>query len=123
MTKHKISLNQILYGPPGTGKTYNTINKAISIINPLFNLEQDRVVLKEEFNRLVKEGLIDFVTFHQSFSYEDFVEGIKPKTVVNTNEDESQMHDVVYEIEDGVFKQLCKKSIEQRQGKEIKEKK
>lgn len=123
MANHKISLNQILYGPPGTGKTYNTINKAISIINPSFDLSQNRVTIKKEFDNLVELGLIDFVTFHQSFSYEDFVEGIKPKTVEKKNEDESLIHDVIYEIEDGVFKRLCKRSIEQRQGEQIKDKK
>ncbi|SHI91782.1 McrB family protein [Flavobacterium terrae] len=94
-------LNQILYGPPGTGKTYHTINKAIEICNPSFNLEHDRKVLKDEFDRLVKEEQIVFTTFHQSMSYEDFIEGIKPKTVNNT---------VHYEIEDGLFKQICHKA-------------
>lgn len=110
MANQKISLNQILYGPPGTGKTYNTINKAIQIINPSFDLEQDRTIIKEEFNRLVENGSIRFVTFHQSFSYEDFVEGIKPVTVSSDAENGVVTKNVVYELEDGVFKQICKKS-------------
>ena len=102
----KMALNQILYGPPGTGKTYNTINKAISIINPDFDLTQDRQIVKKEFDRLVSDGLIVFTTFHQSMSYEDFIEGIKPITVDNK---------VLYTIEDGIFKNIAleanKKSI------------
>lgn len=107
MNDFKMPLNQILYGPPGTGKTYNTINYAIHIIDPSFDLEQDRSILKEEFNRLIQNGSIRFVTFHQSFSYEDFVEGIKPKTIRVVDEKGNKKQDIVYEIEDGVFKQLC----------------
>lgn len=97
-----IPLNQILYGPPGTGKTYNSINKAIEIINPNFDLTQDRETVKKEFDRLVAEGQIVFTTFHQSMAYEDFIEGIKPKI----DEDANENKQVVYEIEDGIFKRL-----------------
>lgn len=99
---YKSPLNQILYGPPGTGKTYNSINKAIEIINPSFDLSQDREIVKDEFDRLVKLGQIVFTTFHQSMSYEDFIEGIKPKVEEDVNENRQ----VVYEIEDGIFKRL-----------------
>ncbi len=102
----KAPLNQILYGPPGTGKTYNSINKAIAIINPDFDLNQDRKIVKEEFDRLVGLGQIVFTTFHQSMSYEDFVEGIKPKVEEDANENKQ----VVYEIEDGIFKRLANKA-------------
>lgn len=104
-TNH-MSLNQILYGPPGTGKTYNSINKAIAIINPDFDLTQDRKIVKEEFDHLVGLGQIVFTTFHQSMSYEDFVEGIKPKVEEDANENKQ----VVYEIEDGIFKRLANKA-------------
>jgi 5-methylcytosine-specific restriction endonuclease McrBC GTP-binding regulatory subunit McrB len=102
----KVSLNTILYGPPGTGKTYNSINKAIAIINPDFDLTQDRKIVKEEFDHLVGLGQIVFTTFHQSMSYEDFVEGIKPKVEEDANENKQ----VVYEIEDGIFKRLANKA-------------
>ena len=95
-------LNQILYGPPGTGKTYNTVNKAISIANPIFDLNQDRDILKKEYDRLVTANQIMFATFHQSMSYEDFIEGIKPKI----EEDENENKQVVYEVEDGIFKRI-----------------
>jgi 5-methylcytosine-specific restriction protein B len=94
------SLNQILYGPPGTGKTYNTVNKAIAIANPNFNLDQAREEIKIEFDRLMKEGQIVFTTFHQSMCYEDFIEGIKPQTTPDDNR-------VIYKVEPGIFKRLC----------------
>ena len=71
-------LNTILYGPPGTGKTYNTVNKAIQIANPDFDLNVERSEVKAEYDRLVKEGQIVFTTFHQNYTYEDFMIGIKP---------------------------------------------
>lgn len=93
-------LNTILYGPPGTGKTYNTINKALEIVDPEFyHLHRDdRVAIKKRFDELLNSNRIGFVTFHQSFSYEDFVEGLKATTENNQ---------VNYEIEDGIFKRLC----------------
>lgn len=102
--KKEIPLNQIFFGPPGTGKTHRTINEAIKIINPNFNLNQDRKTVKAEFDRLRKKGQIEFTTFHQSMSYEDFVEGIKPKNP------EKEGAPVNYVIEDGIFKQLCLKA-------------
>lgn len=100
----KMPLNQILYGPPGTGKTYHTINKALEIINDkdvkALNWN-DRSAVKTLFQKKVDKGQIVFTTFHQSMSYEDFVEGIKPKTV---NEQ------VVYEVEPGIFKSICDKA-------------
>ena len=98
-TEMNIPLNQILFGPPGTGKTYHTINEAIKIANPNFDLNQERGVVKAEYDRLLEVGQIVFTTFHQSMSYEDFVEGIKPS--INQNDD------VVYDVEDGVFKELA----------------
>ena len=74
--KMNIPLNQILYGPPGTGKTYNTVLKAMSIID---NTEYKDVsdeqysALKTRFDELKQAGQIEFVTFHQSYSYEEFV--------------------------------------------------
>ncbi len=94
------ALNTILYGPPGTGKTYNTINKALKIVDPEFYHlhNDDRVAIKKRFDELLNSHRIGFVTFHQSFSYEDFVEGLKATTENNQ---------INYEIEDGIFKRLC----------------
>jgi 5-methylcytosine-specific restriction protein B len=95
------TLNQILFGPPGTGKTYNTINKAIAIANPSFDLSKPRSEIKKEFDRLMKEGQIVFTTFHQSMNYEDFIEGIKPI------EPEKEGDPINYQIEYGIFRNLC----------------
>lgn len=106
MPKTSAPLNQILFGPPGTGKTYHTINKALAILDPECLAQHDddvspeaRKALKARFDELVKEGRIDFVTFHQSFSYEDFVEGIRAVTG-----EDSQLE---YKVEAGVFKRIC----------------
>ena len=107
----KPSLNQILYGPPGTGKTYNTINKAVQIANPDFEVDESlnsnekRKLIKNEYQRLVDFGQIVFTTFHQSMTYEDFIEGIKPSLFI-----EKEQTNVIYQIEDGVFKQICNKA-------------
>jgi len=101
------SLNQILFGPPGTGKTFNTINEALKIVDPSYfeTHQNDRKKLTERFKELLiknsdeNKGQIGFCTFHQSFSYEDFVEGIKPKTTDAKN--------IYYDIEPGIFKRIC----------------
>ncbi|WP_276166452.1 AAA family ATPase [Zobellia alginiliquefaciens] len=97
----ELPLNQILFGPPGTGKTYHTTNKAIEIVNPQFNLQQDRKEVKKEYDKLVKENRIVFTTFHQSMNYEDFIEGIKPQ---NPEEDVDFLK---YDVESGIFKKAC----------------
>lgn len=107
VSEREYPLNQILYGPPGTGKTHNAINHALAIatgkdLQELINAEKanpaNRRAAKDEFDELVKSGQIQFVTFHQSYSYEEFVEGIKPR--VNGS-------NVEYSIEDGIFKKIC----------------
>lgn len=100
---NNISLNQILYGSPGTGKTYHTIDKALEILGE--NLES-RDEKKAKFDEYVKNGQIVFTTFHQSYGYEEFVEGIKP---IIDNDENSQ--EVKYDVKDGIFKELCDKSL------------
>lgn len=97
-------LNQILYGPPGTGKTYHTIDKALEILGE--NLES-RDEKKVKFDEYVKDGQIVFITFHQSYGYEEFVEGIKPMMNNGANSRELK-----YEIKDGIFKDICNKALE-----------
>ncbi len=104
-----LSLNQILYGPPGTGKTYHTIDKALEILGE--NLES-RDEKKAKFDEYVKDGQIVFITFHQSYGYEEFVEGIKPKV------DKKELE---YEIQSGIFKKICEKALNNL-NKEIKNK-
>ncbi|EPV6054943.1 AAA family ATPase [Campylobacter jejuni] len=99
-----IPLNQILYGPPGTGKTYHTIDKALEILGE--NLES-RDEKKAKFDEYVRKGQIVFTTFHQSYGYEEFVEGIKP---IIDNDENSQ--EVKYDVKDGIFKELCEKALD-----------
>lgn len=97
-------LNQILYGPAGTGKTYVTISKALQIVVPEWwseDLERSRSTIVEQYKVLVDEGKISFVTFHQSYGYEDFVEGIRVKRK------EGQLN---YDVEPGVFKNICERA-------------
>lgn len=102
MDKSSIALNQILFGPPGTGKTYATIEAALEVLDSSFvqDNRQDREALKQRFDQLSDEGRIRFVTFHQSFSYEDFVEGLRAENDEATGQ-------LRYEVVDGVFKNLC----------------
>ncbi|HEC1748046.1 TPA: AAA family ATPase [Campylobacter lari] len=111
MMKNNTPLNQILYGPPGTGKTYQTIDKALEIISKEEKIQipskDDRKNRKELFDEYVKNGQIVFTTFHQSYGYEEFIEGIKPHIDSKENSKE-----VEYEIKDGIFKELCKKALD-----------
>ncbi|MGI7724172.1 McrB family protein [Campylobacter jejuni] len=106
MENKNMPLNQILYGSPGTGKTYHTIDKALEILGE--NLES-RDEKKAKFDEYVKNGQIVFTTFHQSYGYEEFVEGIKPHI-----DSEENSKEIKYEIKDGIFKELCEKALENR---------
>ena len=101
--------NTILYGPPGTGKTYNTVVYAVAIIEnksvESIKAEPYSAVF-ERYNTYKNDGLIEFTTFHQSYGYEEFIEGIKP--ILENDADEQG--DVKYTIEDGLFKAFCNKS-------------
>ena len=107
-TANNHSLNTILYGPPGTGKTYNSVNYAVAIIEgkdiDVIAAENHDEVLKR-YNAYKEQGLIAFTTFHQSYGYEEFIEGIKP--VVS---DAADSVTVEYEIADGIFKSFCENS-------------
>ena len=106
-TYTELPKNMILYGPPGTGKTYHTVLYAVSIIEEKSLAE----VASESYEEIAKRyhhyktnGLIEFTTFHQSYSYEEFIEGIRP--VMNRNVDDN-VTDIQYEISSGLFKNFC----------------
>ncbi|BEK06491.1 McrB family protein [Campylobacter jejuni] len=99
-----IPLNQIFYGSPGTGKTYHTIDKALEILGKNLESRDDK---KAKFDEYVKKGQIVFTTFHQSYGYEEFVEGIKPRI-----DSEENSKEIEYEIKDGIFKELCEKALD-----------
>lgn len=90
-------LNVILQGAPGTGKTYTTASLALSICGEDLDYN-DRDAVMKRYKELREAGRIGFCTFHQSMDYEDFIEGIKPKTENGI---------VTYDIEDGIFKRIC----------------
>jgi 5-methylcytosine-specific restriction enzyme B len=103
---HPFPLNQILFGPSGTGKTYNTINKALAIIEAVTEdalQKEDRIELKKRFDAYLESGQIMFTTFHQNRSYEDFIEGVKPIKPQEGNE-------VTYKVKKGIFRKICKKA-------------
>lgn len=105
--KMKHPLNQIFYGSPGTGKTYHTINYALSIIeNKRIDelAKESREELKRRFDELLNEGRVVFTTFHQSMSYEDFIEGIKP---IEPKEEGSNIN---YKVVNGIFKNICEQA-------------
>lgn len=97
-------LNLILYGPPGTGKTYLTVNHALAIIEHRTLEElalENRAELRRRFALYQAAGRIVVVTFHPSFSYEDFVEGLKPEMTEGG---------VNYRVEAGIFTVLCREA-------------
>lgn len=94
-------LNSILYGAPGTGKTYYTINYALSIIENKSLDEinrEDRSELKRRFDDYKAQGQIVFCTFHQSLSYEEFIEWIRANSENGT---------ISYDVGDGIFKSIA----------------
>lgn len=100
-----VSLNTILYGPPGTGKTYNTVVYAVAIIEDrtLQSVkEEEYVEVFERYNEYKAKGWIEFTTFHQSYGYEEFIEGIRPEM--------TDSGDVNYSIQPGIFKRFCEQA-------------
>jgi hypothetical protein len=100
-----MALNSILYGPPGTGKTFNSIAYAVAFIEgrTIEQIEvEERHHVRQQYESYVRNKQVIFCTFHQSMSYEDFVEGIRPD--LNGDEDEESLR---YELKDGVFKRLA----------------
>lgn len=103
-------LNQILFGPPGTGKTYSTITKALNIIGLLPEKDSYSKKEYEAAQELFQNELgkrIEFVTMHQSFSYEDFVQGLKPKS-----SDDGK--GITFDYKNGVFKEICERADESK---------
>lgn len=94
------TLNTILYGPPGTGKTYNTVLRAAEIIK---NRKIDSYDEALEIFKANLHGQIEFITFHQNYSYEDFIQGLRPDT-----ENDKEL---TFERRDGVFKDIADRAL------------
>ena len=95
--------NIILYGAPGVGKTHN-YQRIISMIEngddekDIFDTITNNTKIdldNETFQNIKDDKRVKFVTFHQSYSYEDFIEGFRP------NEENT------IKLEDGIFKDIC----------------
>ena len=106
MTSH-FPLNSILYGPPGTGKNYNTVLRAAEII------ENRKIDSYSEALAIFKANLhdqIEFITFHQNYSYEDFIQGLRPDT-----ENDNQL---TFDRKDGIFKVIADKALQNLEDSE-----
>ena len=103
-------LNQILYGPPGTGKTWNTVNSAVEIVENKPIANEKRTDIKRKFNSLKQKGRIEMVTFHQNYSYEDFIEGIRPVLSNSDKETKDKNSDIKYQLKPGVFKSIVNRA-------------
>lgn len=106
-----VGLNTILYGPPGTGKTYHTVIYAVAIIE---NKELDAVKAEtyqdvlNRYNEYKAQGRIEFTTFHQSYGYEEFIEGIRP--IAPNEGEETGSGNIQYSVQSGMFKKFCEKA-------------
>ena len=119
--------NMILYGPPGTGKTYNTAIYAVAICDKK-SLEEvknnDYKEILKRYKQLKAEGRIEFTTFHQSYGYEEFVEGIKPVILESNQNEEAEenledenSNEIKYKIEPGIFKKFCENVLKDENNK------
>ena len=113
--------NMILYGPPGTGKTYNSVIYAVAICEGRTAedvMKESYQEVLQRYRELQEAGRVAFTTFHQSYGYEEFIEGIKPKL-------DDDCESLGYSIEDGVFKDFCRHanpvSIQAKSGIKIKD--
>lgn len=103
-----VGLNTILYGPPGTGKTYHTVIYAVAIIEnkELSAVEkEDYAEVLERYNEYKAQGRIEFTTFHQSYGYEEFIEGMKPTFADDSDDGDSG--EIQYSVQAGIFKRFC----------------
>ncbi|QFG38482.1 5-methylcytosine-specific restriction protein B [Paracoccus pantotrophus] len=100
-------MNLILYGPPGTGKTFSTAAEAVRLCGE--PVPQDRAELMAVYQRLVAAGRVEFVTFHQSMAYEDFVEGRQPMTGAD-GEGEAESAGFRLETVHGIFRRIAKRA-------------
>ena len=100
-------MNLILYGPPGTGKTFSTAAEAVRLCGE--PVPEDREPLMQAYQQLLAAGRIEFVTFHQSLSYEDFVEGRQPMTG-SDEDDDSSSAGFRLETVPGIFRRIAKRA-------------
>lgn len=93
-------LNLIFYGPPGTGKTYAAVERALALLG----LRQENPVANQHIFRQLLGDRIEFITFHENYTYEDFVQGLKPDI-------SRQAGTLIYTLRDGVFKRIADRAL------------
>jgi 5-methylcytosine-specific restriction protein B len=89
----------ILYGPPGTGKTYHALRIGAEFAARRAFGKTFAALSEAERSQVEgPDGLVRLCTFHPGYGYEDFMEGLRPRTLNGQ---------LVFEPRDGIFKQLC----------------
>src|SRR5690606_8355689 len=109
------AVNLILYGPPGARKTYQREWESVRLclgdqVAADLKGSAQRATLMSTYRNLVNDGRIEFVTFHQSMSYEEFIEGLRPTTgsdVLEGPEPVASSSGFRLECYDGIFKRIC----------------
>lgn len=98
-------MNLILYGPPGTGKTFSTTKRCVEICDGKVQDDKTQKNIRARYTQLIDQGRVEFVTFHQSYGYEEFVEGLRP----TTDKSDSNGREVGFRltVRDGVMKRLA----------------
>ncbi len=96
---------RVLYGPPGTGKTWLAAREAVGAVDPIAYSQWRAGKLRDEdlltlHHKLILEGRIKWVTFHPSYSYEDFVEGFRPVRAASGET-------MSFEVRKGPFRDIC----------------
>jgi len=105
--------NTILYGPPGTGKTYNTVIYAVAIVEgkDINEVKEEAKInykaVKVRYEEYKTSGQIAFTTFHQSYGYEEFIEGIRPVLDTTQTQEDDTKGEIRYEIKRGIFRAFC----------------
>jgi hypothetical protein len=99
-TDKSFPLNVIIYGAPGTGKTYGTAEYALKIIGA--PVPDNRKEVMKTYNNLIRSGQIVFTTFHQSYGYEEFIQGLRPDTKADR---------MSFKTVDGVFKKIADRAL------------
>ena len=110
--------NLILYGPPGTGKTFRTAREAVRLCDGSVEYREDaegRAALMKRYRELIDAHRIEFVTFHQSFSYEEFVEGLRPPSSSQDSEvDGPNDRALTLDVHPGIFRDMAERAAVQR---------